>query len=295
MNAGRLRRRLAALCRLHGTAPGAADGRNGRPFRDDSAFLAPAGSAAIRHPARPLPDAPHGAHHLPSITLDGSPAGTSPHRPTGSAPNERGTGRVRLVAVTVALVSSAWMVVQRPGARAATLSGTFYSNNRAPGSACSTPVRTSRAQPGARSTGQCNSFRRSSQILLERGDTFQQALEPSGSGTSSAWITIGRTAAGTVPSSPAPCGERSYDRPREPDYWRSRISTGPTPAKASTSNYTTDDPRRARHRAHLRPRSSRPYSTVRRPKPTFPPSTTPRPSAVESAARRYAESPLGRQ
>lgn len=161
----------------------------------------------------------------------------------GRAVSARFTAGRQLALVAVAIVGSAGMVAAAPAARAATLSGTFYVDNRA-GSACSdTASGTSPSTPWCTFTpANSTSFAAGSQLLLARGDTFRQALEPSGSGTPSARITVGAYGTGNRPviTGSGAASDRTVVL-RNPDYWRVQDLELSDAGEGIYVDYTTDD------------------------------------------------------
>lgn len=148
-----------------------------------------------------------------------------------------------IAAAALTLVSSTWVVVAAPAARAATLSGTFYVDNSA-GSACSdTAPGTSPSAPWCTfNPANANTFAPGSQILLRRGDTFGQALTPAGTGTSSAWIGIGAYGSGNRPviTGTGAASDRTIVL-RNPDYWRIQDLELANAGQGIYVDYTTDD------------------------------------------------------
>lgn len=146
--------------------------------------------------------------------------------------------RVFVVAVATALTIGASLAATAP-AVAATLSGTYYVDNSS--GSCSD------SGPGSSTAPWCtfgpansNTFAAGSQLLLKRGDTFQQALKPTGVGTSSAWITIGAYGTGSRPiiKGSGVASDRTIVL-TNPDYWRVQDVELSTAGEGILVNYTT--------------------------------------------------------
>jgi len=107
--------------------------------------------------------------------------------------------RCTVLCAVAGMAAAALAAVAAP-AFAATLTGTYYVDNSA-GSGCSDSfTTTSPSQPWCDFTPlNGNSLGPGSQVLLANGDTWDQPLYLSGSGTSSNWITLGSYGTGARP------------------------------------------------------------------------------------------------
>jgi hypothetical protein len=114
--------------------------------------------------------------------------------------SSRSAGRRCALAGALAGLAAGMLAVTAPAASAATLAGTFYVDNGA-GSGCSDAfATTSPSQPWCDFTPlNGNSLAAGSQVLLRSGDTWDQPLYLTGSGTPSAWITLGSYGSGPRP------------------------------------------------------------------------------------------------